>query len=125
MLLFFQKYCYKSIVNKSPPPFSLTIKRKAVSTSHFSQLNTAEYDMAMEWRVLQEKSDMWWKKLHEVFYNAQTSSVLTFIHMLQCVLVGAYLRDYLLLKACRAFYWTLAFHQIFSSLMVGIFSYFS
>ncbi|XP_020535262.1 protein ANTI-SILENCING 1 isoform X2 [Jatropha curcas] len=38
--------------------------RKAVSTSHFSQPNTVEHVMAMDWRVLQEKSDNWWKQLH-------------------------------------------------------------
>ncbi|KAL5823108.1 hypothetical protein ACOSQ4_021008 [Xanthoceras sorbifolium] len=39
--------------------------KNAVSTSHCSQLNTIEYEMAMEWRFLQEKSDLWWKALHE------------------------------------------------------------
>ncbi|XP_070051487.1 protein ANTI-SILENCING 1-like isoform X5 [Nicotiana tomentosiformis] len=40
--------------------------RKAVSTSHHSQSNTIEHEMAVEWRVLQEKSGLWWKALHEV-----------------------------------------------------------
>ncbi|KAK9923237.1 hypothetical protein M0R45_031667 [Rubus argutus] len=39
--------------------------RKAVSTSHFAQPNTVEYDMAMEWCLLQEKSDLWWKALYQ------------------------------------------------------------
>eukprot|EP01018_Ginkgo_biloba_P027620 Gb_05332 [translate_table: standard] len=39
--------------------------RKAVSTSHCSQPNTIEYEMAMEWRLLQEKSDRWWKELYK------------------------------------------------------------
>ncbi|KAL4194659.1 hypothetical protein AMTRI_Chr05g60580 [Amborella trichopoda] len=39
--------------------------RKAVSTSHCSQPNTIEYEMAMEWRLLQEKSDCWWKELYK------------------------------------------------------------
>ncbi|OIT33722.1 hypothetical protein A4A49_11244 [Nicotiana attenuata] len=39
--------------------------RKAVSTSHHSQSNTIEHEMAVEWRVLQEKSSLWWKALHE------------------------------------------------------------
>lgn len=39
--------------------------RKAVSTSHCSQPNTIEYEMAMEWRLLQEKSECWWKELYE------------------------------------------------------------
>ncbi|KAI7735356.1 hypothetical protein M8C21_017530 [Ambrosia artemisiifolia] len=38
---------------------------KAVSTSHFSQPNTIEYEMAMEWRLLQLQSLKWWEKLHE------------------------------------------------------------
>ncbi|KAJ0786496.1 hypothetical protein HanOQP8_Chr02g0071921 [Helianthus annuus] len=38
----------------------------AVSTSHFSQPNTIEYDMAMEWRLLQLQSVKCWEKLHEV-----------------------------------------------------------
>ncbi|XP_057969119.1 protein ANTI-SILENCING 1-like isoform X2 [Malania oleifera] len=39
--------------------------RNAVSTSHYAQPNTIEYEMAMDWRILQEKSDIWWNKLHE------------------------------------------------------------
>lgn len=39
--------------------------RKAVSTSHYSQSNTIENDMAIEWRVLQERSSLWWKALHQ------------------------------------------------------------
>ncbi|XP_016450985.2 protein ANTI-SILENCING 1-like [Nicotiana tabacum] len=39
--------------------------RKAVSTSHHSQSNTIEHEMAVEWRALQEKSSLWWKALHE------------------------------------------------------------
>eukprot|EP00252_Welwitschia_mirabilis_P011915 TRINITY_DN2649_c0_g1_i1.p1 TRINITY_DN2649_c0_g1~~TRINITY_DN2649_c0_g1_i1.p1 ORF type:complete len:657 (+),score=169.45 TRINITY_DN2649_c0_g1_i1:430-2400(+) len=37
--------------------------KKAVATSHCSQPNTIEYEMAMEWRLLQEKSERWWKEL--------------------------------------------------------------
>ncbi|GLJ10413.1 hypothetical protein SUGI_0127810 [Cryptomeria japonica] len=37
--------------------------KKAVSTSHCSQPNTIEYEMAMEWRLLQEKSERWWNEL--------------------------------------------------------------
>ncbi|GLU14588.1 hypothetical protein SLE2022_311490 [Rubroshorea leprosula] len=40
-------------------------RKKAVSTSHCSQPNTIEYDLAMEWCMLQEKSDLWWKALYE------------------------------------------------------------
>lgn len=39
--------------------------KKAVSTSHCSQPNTIEYEMAMEWRVLQEKSERWWNELYK------------------------------------------------------------
>ncbi|KAI7750054.1 hypothetical protein M8C21_005023 [Ambrosia artemisiifolia] len=37
----------------------------AVSTSHFSQPNTIEYDMAMEWCLQQLNSEKWWAKLHK------------------------------------------------------------
>lgn len=39
--------------------------REAVSTSHCSQPNTIEYEMAMEWCLLQERSDLSWKKLYK------------------------------------------------------------
>ncbi|XP_031406436.1 protein ANTI-SILENCING 1 isoform X2 [Punica granatum] len=39
--------------------------RSAVATSHCSQENTIEYSMGMEWRTLQEKTERWWKQLHE------------------------------------------------------------
>ncbi|KAF2297600.1 hypothetical protein GH714_000123 [Hevea brasiliensis] len=75
--------------------------RKAVSTAHFSQSNTVEYDMAMEWRMLQEKCDMCWKKLHMVLYIIQFSLFIMFIltykhvcvRMHKCVHVGAYARE--------------------------------
>nr|GLL26730.1 protein ANTI-SILENCING 1 isoform X3 [Ipomoea trifida] len=41
--------------------------REAVSTSHCSQPNTIEYEMAMEWRLLQSRSDFWWKMLFEYY----------------------------------------------------------
>ncbi|KAL4592680.1 hypothetical protein LXL04_005683 [Taraxacum kok-saghyz] len=37
---------------------------EAVSTSHFSQPNTIEYDMAMEWFLLRSKSTKWWEKIN-------------------------------------------------------------
>lgn len=37
-----------------------------MATSHFSQGNTIEFEMAIHWRALQEKSDLWWRALHEV-----------------------------------------------------------
>lgn len=44
----------------------LFIQKEAVSTSHCSQPNTIEYEMAMEWCLLQERSDAWWKRLYKV-----------------------------------------------------------
>lgn len=41
-------------------------QRDAVSTSHCSQPNTLEFDMAMEWCLRQEKSDLMWKKLYQM-----------------------------------------------------------
>ncbi|KAH7867078.1 hypothetical protein Vadar_028622 [Vaccinium darrowii] len=37
----------------------------AVSTSHYSQPNTIEYDMAAEWLLLQEKSKLQWDALNK------------------------------------------------------------
>lgn len=39
---------------------------EAVSTSHFSQPNTIEYDMAMEWCLLQSRSKKCWDKFHKL-----------------------------------------------------------
>lgn len=39
--------------------------KDAVSTSHCSQPNTIEYEMAMEWCLLQSRSDSWWKRLYK------------------------------------------------------------
>ncbi|KAE8722721.1 hypothetical protein F3Y22_tig00013738pilonHSYRG00070 [Hibiscus syriacus] len=44
---------------------SLREMKEAVSTSHCSQPNTLEYDMAMEWCLLAETSNQSWKKLYE------------------------------------------------------------
>ncbi|KAI3822057.1 hypothetical protein L1987_09638 [Smallanthus sonchifolius] len=38
---------------------------EAVSTSHFSQPNTIEYDMAMEWCLQEIRSKKCWEKLHK------------------------------------------------------------
>lgn len=40
--------------------------KEAVSTSHSSQPNTLEFDMALEWCLLRERSDRAWKKLNEL-----------------------------------------------------------
>ncbi|KAI8544368.1 hypothetical protein RHMOL_Rhmol08G0290900 [Rhododendron molle] len=39
--------------------------KSAVSTSHYSQPNTIEYDMALEWLVLQERSKLRWDALNK------------------------------------------------------------
>ncbi|KAL8546980.1 hypothetical protein ACS0TY_006627 [Phlomoides rotata] len=39
--------------------------KNAVATSHHAQGNTIEFEMAMEWRLLQEQSDLWWRDLRE------------------------------------------------------------
>ncbi|KAL3655655.1 hypothetical protein CASFOL_000051 [Castilleja foliolosa] len=39
--------------------------KEALSTSHYSQNNTVEYEMAMAWWQLQSKSHSGWKKLYE------------------------------------------------------------
>uniref|UniRef100_A0A2C9W6M1 Uncharacterized protein n=1 Tax=Manihot esculenta TaxID=3983 RepID=A0A2C9W6M1_MANES len=39
--------------------------KEAVSTSHCSQPNTIEYDMAMDWCLLQERTDLEWKHLYK------------------------------------------------------------
>ncbi|CAK8568805.1 unnamed protein product [Lathyrus sativus] len=39
--------------------------KDAVSTSHCSQPNNIEYDMALEWCLLQEKEDKTWRRLYK------------------------------------------------------------
>ncbi|XP_057504527.1 protein ANTI-SILENCING 1-like isoform X2 [Actinidia eriantha] len=39
--------------------------KDAVSTSHYSQPNTIEYEMAFYWLALQEKSNRWWDALYK------------------------------------------------------------
>jgi len=39
--------------------------KEALSTSHYSQPNTIEYEMAMEWCWLQSISKFWWKKFYK------------------------------------------------------------
>ncbi|KAG5540625.1 hypothetical protein RHGRI_020747 [Rhododendron griersonianum] len=38
--------------------------KEALSTSHYSQPNNIEYEMAMEWCLLQSKSKLWWNKFY-------------------------------------------------------------
>ncbi|KAF5185834.1 Anti-silencing [Thalictrum thalictroides] len=40
-------------------------QREAISTSHCSQPNTIEYDMAMEWCLMQKKCERMWKQLYK------------------------------------------------------------
>ncbi|KAL5575640.1 hypothetical protein UlMin_017339 [Ulmus minor] len=53
------------VVDKIRPQKQREEMRNAVSTSHCAQRNTIEYDLAMQWLELQEKSDLWWKALFE------------------------------------------------------------
>ncbi|XVE97535.1 hypothetical protein REPUB_Repub03eG0027700 [Reevesia pubescens] len=50
------------VVDKLKPQREM---KEAVSTSHSSQPNTLEYDMAMEWCLLTERSNEFWKMLYE------------------------------------------------------------
>ncbi|KAF9681150.1 hypothetical protein SADUNF_Sadunf06G0195600 [Salix dunnii] len=43
------------------------VMKEAVSTSHCSQPNTLEYEMAMDWCLLQERSDLALRKLRQLF----------------------------------------------------------
>ncbi|KAF5203302.1 Anti-silencing, partial [Thalictrum thalictroides] len=45
--------------------FKLQPQREAISTSHCSQPNTIEYDMAMEWCLMQTKCERMWKQLYK------------------------------------------------------------
>jgi len=44
----------------------LVEQKDAISTSHCSQPNNIEYDMAVEWCLLQERADKSWRKLYQV-----------------------------------------------------------
>lgn len=46
-------------------PF-FSFQETAVSTAHFAQANTIEYQMAMEWRLLQIRSEVLWAELYKV-----------------------------------------------------------
>ncbi|XP_042519352.1 protein ANTI-SILENCING 1 isoform X2 [Macadamia integrifolia] len=52
-------------IEKLRPQMQREEMKRAVSTSHYSQPNTIEYDMAMEWRLLQARSENWWKALYK------------------------------------------------------------
>ncbi|XXG63286.1 hypothetical protein AAC387_Pa05g1518 [Persea americana] len=59
------KFAGHLIIDKVKLQMQREEMKNAVSTSHCSQPNTIEYEMAMEWRLLQEKSDIWWKELYK------------------------------------------------------------
>ncbi|XP_058203995.1 protein ANTI-SILENCING 1 isoform X4 [Rhododendron vialii] len=40
--------------------------KEALSTSHYSQPNNMEYEMAMEWCLLQSRSKLWWNKFYKI-----------------------------------------------------------
>ncbi|KAL5709734.1 hypothetical protein ACHQM5_020389 [Ranunculus cassubicifolius] len=56
-------------------------QKEAVSTSHCSQPNTIEFDMAMEWCLQHERSESTWEELYKrqkkdlQFYKARFSSI--------------------------------------------------
>jgi hypothetical protein len=42
------------------------LQKKAVSTSHCSQPNTIEYDLALDWMLVREKQEKKFQILHKV-----------------------------------------------------------
>ena len=50
-------------------------QKEAVSTSHCSQPNTLEYEMAMDWCLLQERSDLALRKLRQVSIINSTNAL--------------------------------------------------
>uniref|UniRef100_A0A6N2KZW2 BAH domain-containing protein n=1 Tax=Salix viminalis TaxID=40686 RepID=A0A6N2KZW2_SALVM len=50
------------------------VMKEAVSTSHCSQPNTLEYEMAMDWCLLQERSDLALRKLRQSRRNVYAES---------------------------------------------------
>ncbi|KAK1282179.1 hypothetical protein QJS10_CPB22g00788 [Acorus calamus] len=53
--------------------------KNAVSTSHCSQPNTIEYEMAMDWEFLQEKLKVQWKALYKKAKICERPSKLTYL----------------------------------------------
>lgn len=45
----------------------LAVQKDVVSTSHCSQPNNIEYDMGIEWCLLQERANKSWRMLYQVF----------------------------------------------------------
>lgn len=68
----------------------LYLKRSAVATAHCSQENTVEHSMAMEWRLLQEKSERWWKQLHEVTWTINSAKRVWSWYINQAIAVPAF-----------------------------------
>ncbi|GER28523.1 nucleic acid binding [Striga asiatica] len=52
-------------VDRTRPRRQREAIRNAVATSHFSQSNTIEHLLALQWCLLHEKSKLWWGALHE------------------------------------------------------------
>ncbi|KAL5558791.1 hypothetical protein UlMin_035002 [Ulmus minor] len=59
-----KKFCGHLVIDKVQLRLQRE-KKDAVSTSHVSQSNTIEHDMAMEWCMRQEQFDICWKKLYK------------------------------------------------------------
>ncbi|KAH9616850.1 hypothetical protein KSS87_010710 [Heliosperma pusillum] len=60
-----QPQYFGHIVIENPRQQKQKDMREAVSTSHSAQHNTIEYEMALEWRLLQDRSDLCWKYLYQ------------------------------------------------------------
>lgn len=52
------------------------VQKEALSTSHYSQPNTIEYEMAMEWCWLQSISKLWWKKFYKVWSSISILNII-------------------------------------------------
>ncbi|KAH9666480.1 protein ANTI-SILENCING 1 [Citrus sinensis] len=80
----------KDVLYSYPSGLVLNIfQKKAVSTSHCSQPNTIEHEMAAQWRLIQEQADVWWKALYELIQmtcavNAIDSQMLLCIFCALC-----------------------------------------
>jgi hypothetical protein len=61
------------------------LQKKAVSTSHCSQPNTIEYDMALEWMLVREKQERKFTILHKV----DTVPLKICIHVIACHAPGS------------------------------------
>ncbi|XP_078438869.1 protein ANTI-SILENCING 1-like [Wolffia australiana] len=53
------------VIERTRPQPQREETKKAVSTSHCAQPNTLEYELAAEWMGLHDKTEGWWRLLHE------------------------------------------------------------